>query len=126
MFNYFFKKTKTYSNLIKTNNHLNESIDLLSNQVLELIDRFDALEQTNQKLTEQVTHYKNLETKHNSDEPWIEIIGEDTDEQGNIQIRMDWNEAFIESLRNQGFAGNSNDMVARWLNQLKTIMNNSQ
>lgn len=75
--------------------------------------------QTKKRLDEE--RNKEREAKKNSDEPWVEIIGEefetdDFDGQTNIGLKLDWNKAFIKLLKSKGFTGRSEDeLVEKWL-----------
>lgn len=74
-----------------------------------------------------------LKAKKESDEPWVEIIGEQfqTDEfdgQTNIGLKLDWNKAFIKLLKSKGFTGRSEDeLVEKWLVTLnRTLLQNPE
>ena len=57
--------------------------------------------------------------KKNSDEPWVQVIGEHIDPKRGLQIELDWNDAFVEYLRANGFSGSSDEsIVQKWLAQL--------
>lgn len=48
-------------------------------------------------------------------EPWVEVLGHQETDQG-IQMKLDWNDAFIEELRSAGYHGTSEyDLVMAWL-----------
>lgn len=57
--------------------------------------------------------------KKNSDEPYIIIESADIDSNGNIRMKLDWNEAFIKYLRDQcNFEGDDDFIVQRWIGAL--------
>lgn len=50
-----------------------------------------------------------------SDEPWVTVIGDGIDK-GQLKLELDWNEAFIKFLLENGFTGkNDEEIVARWI-----------
>lgn len=64
-------------------------------------------------LREQSAQY---ESKRNSPEPWVEVTGESIDPVKGIEIRLDWNEAFIQYLKENGITAKDEDMaVQKWL-----------
>lgn len=51
-----------------------------------------------------------------SKEPWVTIIGDTINEDGSIQIALDWNDAFISYLKSNGIAGvDDTQIVQKWL-----------
>lgn len=62
--------------------------------------------------------------KRNSLEPWVEVMSDKVDEDGRIEIQLDWNPAFIHYLRMNGFRGaNEEVMVQTWLAALEKESN---
>jgi len=61
---------------------------------------------------------KELATERN--EPWFDIIGFGYDsETGNGAFELDWNQAFVEEKRIEGFVGNEQeDVVDQWFNTI--------
>lgn len=56
------------------------------------------------------------DAKRASSEPWVEVIGENITDDGRIELRLDWNAAFIHYLRKSGFRGANDDvLVQAWL-----------
>lgn len=59
-----------------------------------------------------------------SDEPWVEIVGENIQE-GRIELQLEWNNAFIKYLRSHGFTGKTEEqLVHQWLAHLDKDMEN--
>lgn len=60
------------------------------------------------------------ENKKNSDEPWVDIESERFDpESKQVAIRLDWNNAFIKMLRQNGYTGkDEQELVDKWFKQL--------
>ncbi len=46
-----------------------------------------------------------------SDEPWVTIKGMIHDPEKGIKIELDWNDAFVKHLRNNGYTGAGDDAV---------------
>lgn len=56
------------------------------------------------------------EAKRNGTEPWVEIRSADYSEVKGVQIELDWNEAFIQYLKDSGMTGNDDEtLVQKWL-----------
>lgn len=56
------------------------------------------------------------EARRNSAEPWVEIKSDGIDEVKGIQIELDWNEAFIQYLKEAGIKGPNEDaIVQKWI-----------
>lgn len=54
--------------------------------------------------------------KRNGVEPWVEIKSDGIDGVKGIHIELDWNEAFIEYLKDAGIKGPTEDaVVQRWI-----------
>lgn len=59
------------------------------------------------------------EKRYNSNEPFVEVISSHFDEEQGIQLRLDWNPAFIKYLKKHGVPGhNEDEIVACWLRGL--------
>lgn len=59
---------------------------------------------------------KEHEDKKNSPEPWVEVVGESIDPVRGIQIKLDWNDAFIQYLKENGITGKDEDTaIQKWL-----------
>lgn len=60
-----------------------------------------------------------IKAKYDSDEPYVNIISSDFTQEGGIQLRLDWNNAFIKYLKANGFVGTSDEaIVDRWVSSL--------
>jgi hypothetical protein len=61
---------------------------------------------------------KNPEGK-DSTEPWVQVIGEHIDPKYGIRIELDWNDAFVDYLKRNGYTGTSDEtIVQKWLAHL--------
>lgn len=59
------------------------------------------------------------EAKRNSVEPWIEIKNDSIDPIKGIQLTLDWNDAFIQYLKDNGIKGRDDEtIVQKWLAML--------
>jgi len=57
--------------------------------------------------------------KKSSSEPWVEIVGDKWDDVHGLEIKLDWNDAFVVQLRELGIAGKDDDtIVHKWLAML--------
>ena len=57
--------------------------------------------------------------KKESDDPWVELKGGDVDPEKGLELQLDWNNAFIDQLKAQGYRGNDEgQLVAQWLLQI--------
>ena len=62
-----------------------------------------------------------------SAEPWVEVVGEKIDEDGRIELQLDWNAAFVKYLRLNGFRGATDDvLVQAWLAALEKDTNGEE
>ena len=54
--------------------------------------------------------------KYTSTEPWVEIKSDTVDPIHGIQIKLDWNPAFVQYLKDNGITGKDEDsIVQKWL-----------
>jgi hypothetical protein len=60
------------------------------------------------------------EKKKNSSEPWVEVVSEKYDESTKqVEMKLDWNGAFIKMLRVHGYTGNNEqEIVDKWFQRL--------
>lgn len=77
------------------------------------------LEQAAIELAEFKEKEKEYEDRQNSTEPWVEIKGERIDPVRGISLELDWNQAFIEYLKENGITGTDEDhIIQKWLSLL--------
>jgi hypothetical protein len=54
--------------------------------------------------------------RYDSEEPFVEIISENFSKENGVGLRLDWNSAFINYLKNNGFNGVSDEaIVDSWI-----------
>ena len=73
----------------------------------------EQLEAANEELNILREKQQQYEDKRNSPEPWIEVIGESIDPIRGIEIRLDWNDAFIQYLKENGITGKDEDTAVQ-------------
>lgn len=72
-------------------------------------------EEAHQRLVDEAAK-KLREEKMNSNDPWVEMVGETVDPERGIKVELAWNSAFIKYLRDGGVPGASEEECAqRWL-----------
>lgn len=77
---------------------------------------WDKLKQSIRNLA---TNEEGQETEKESSEPWVQVLGADPDPENGIKIELDWNQAFVDYLREQGIVGTEDEQVVqRWLTLL--------
>jgi chromosome segregation ATPase len=90
---------------------------------MELIDTAEKLNETTTKLDEteqELSLYRKQEeedeARRNGSEPWVEVRSARMDPVKGIQIELDWNDAFVQYLRENGLAGRDDEtIVQKWL-----------
>jgi hypothetical protein len=74
------------------------------------------LEEASSELTILREKQQKYDDKRNSPDPWVEVIGESIDEIKGIVINLDWNDAFIQYLKENGISASDEDVaVQKWL-----------
>lgn len=59
------------------------------------------------------------EAKRNGIEPWVEIKSDNVDPVKGIQIELDWNEAFVQYLKDNGITAKTDEsIVQKWVAML--------
>jgi hypothetical protein len=76
-----------------------------------------------QQLQQQVNQLMDLKSRRESNEPWIDFVGGDIDPKNGLQINLDWNDAFIDQLRIQGYRGTTEtELVSQYLKQVGSLV----
>lgn len=73
----------------------------------------EKLDEANKELSVLREIHQQYEDRRNSPEPWIEVIGESIDPVRGIEIRLDWNDAFIQYLKENGITGKDEDVIVQ-------------
>ena len=92
-----------------------EVLKALKEQVLQELDDRDVREKEKQKLAkekEEKAREEYVAKMKSSPNPWWELVGA-SEGNGRIKIELDWNDAFVDELRKNGFKGESDDEVVQ-------------
>jgi len=60
---------------------------------------------------EDLEHANYVATMKESDEPWVEMVGDVRDTRKGQRIQLEWNNAFINHLREAGFKGVDDEQI---------------
>lgn len=101
MFGFWNKKQKALEEVQTTLKQFTERLDNLEQQKKQLADE-------NIELKQKIDQYEN---RSNSDEPWIAVTSERFDKNKGIAIGLDWNDAFIDYLHDNGVTGETDEEV---------------
>jgi hypothetical protein len=97
----------------KTTKRLEAQLEQLTSVLTEVTSTKNTLEARLNTLEEAERERK---ARWSSDTPWVELIGDQLDNNNRLQIELDWNPAFIRNLRENGFTGDTEDIIVqRWL-----------
>ncbi len=77
------------------------------------LEATEKLEEANKELSVLREKQQQYDDKRNSTEPWIEVVGESIDPVRGIEIRLDWNDAFIQYLKENGITGKDEDTAVQ-------------
>lgn len=65
-----------------------------------------------------VRSYQRRKFKHSA-EPWVSVVGDIEEGSNGLKLDVDWNDAFIKYLRQNGMTGTRDeDVVAHWITTL--------
>ena len=98
-----------------------DMVELIRGQVLVELESKE--ERSRQKIIEQredqkKTHDEYVAKMKASDEPWVDIQGWVQTEQG-VRVELDWNDAMVKYLRDNGVSGtNDEQVVQKWVTLL--------
>lgn len=106
---------------------LDDNIEKLDQRVIGfksvVSDIDDGFSKRIAELEATVAELNHLRNRKDSDEPWFEFVGGDVDPEHGLELRLDWNHAFIKQLKLQGYKGTSDDeLIAQYIaNVQKTV-----
>jgi hypothetical protein len=89
---------------------LNERFNSLENNVTSLVTEKQALEA---ELNIFRTQEADDDAKRNGVEPWVEIKSDGIDPVKGMHIELDWNEAFIQYLKDNNIDGPNEDAIVQ-------------
>lgn len=99
---------------------LQQRLSELEARVTETATTKVVVEQKLHEAEEQLTMYRKQEeadeARRNGTEPWVEVRSANLDPVKGIQIELDWNEAFVQYLKDNGLSGRDDEtIVQKWL-----------
>lgn len=90
-----------------------------------MLSLFKSKKQKQQELQEEVrnlikqTKEEEDKARYESNEPWVNVVSERVDPENGVELKLDWNKAFIKYLQAHGIRGRSEDeIVDKWLRTL--------
>lgn len=110
---------KAFINQLKELGYRNNSDEYIITQFLDNLHKDDT--ESRKKLERDAIQ--------NSDVPWVEVLGNgstEIDDRGFVQLKLDWNPAFIRYLNENGIKEKTDELsVQKWISSLnhQTIMN---
>lgn len=105
-------------------NTLEEERQRLEQERDSLVIKVTKATETSEKLNEELGLYRTREeertaaekARYASTEPWVEIRSADFHDVRGFRIELDWNEAFVQHLKDGGLKGaNEEEIVQKWL-----------
>jgi hypothetical protein len=118
----FFNKEK--SKQIDVIKSLTTNVSDLVNMMQSIIPRLEALEQKIGEL-EAKPSPNTIEKFIDSEDPFVQVTGTSIAKDGGVNITMDWNAAFIQTLKESGYMGTDDDIIVqKWLVHLANDINN--
>lgn len=77
------------------------------------------IQQQHEELQVFITRDEQERAKRDGKDPWVEIRSADFNDVKGIQIELDWNDAFIEYLKDNGIKGRDDEtIVQKWVAML--------
>ena len=104
-----YKWNKAFISSLKQDGYSGEEEEIVLKW--EINEEKKKIESYNSKLREE---------RMNSDDPWIEVLGDEYDEETQqVNVKLDWNKAFVKVLRTNGYSGsNDESIINRYLKSL--------
>lgn len=91
-----------------------EIVAAIKHDLLKELDDRDAREREKERIKKE----QDLQARKDyvlrmksSPEPWMELVAISADARGEIKIELDWNDAFVKQLRDNGFTGPDDETV---------------
>ena len=74
------------------------------------------LETESRRMMEDSAREKFVDLMKQSPEPWVELVSLRVDSQGRIKTEVDWNDAFIQKLKDEKYEGiTEEELIQKWL-----------
>ncbi len=94
-------------------------VALIRDQVmaeLEAKDDRERVKREQARKEEAKAHQDYIQKMYESKDPWVEVIGIEEDAEHGLKLQLEWNDAFIAHLRDNGITGLDEDqMVQHWV-----------
>ena len=83
------------------------------------MDWFKSKATLKQEIIAELTAAETAKEELRNQEPWVDIKGAVEDEKHGLKIELDWNDAFIDYLRENGINGADDDtVIQKWITML--------
>lgn len=101
----------------------NRTLEQVQDHLAQCMKAVGKLVKAHQALRKDVDVLLDLKRRKESDEPWIDFTGGDIDPEKGVELKFDWNDAFIDQLRAQGYKGiTETELVGQYLLQLSNMI----
>ena len=97
--------------------HVGATTDIIDNLLRTIANLTTKVDELSAKVEELMAP----PAEYDSEEPWVELVGtgDATGDNKGVEIRLDWNDAFIKQLRANGFdLPDEDDVVQLWLQSI--------
>jgi septal ring factor EnvC (AmiA/AmiB activator) len=100
------KKTKRIEKLEKSLKSALSKISSLEEEFTSIKERLDGAEEN---MDDYKRYREEKEMLKNSGEPWVDFETRVVDNDGRVEVKMDWNSEFIDYLKKEGFSASSDE-----------------
>lgn len=99
---------------------LSQRCDSLQTKIADQSEQQVELEQVNEQQETELKMFREQaeadRQRREGSDPWVEVTSADYSAAKGIQVNLDWNEAFVKYLRDNGFDGDNDEVVVqKWL-----------
>jgi hypothetical protein len=92
---------------------LEEELRILKKEMNEVCSGVEEIKADVSEMQENMEEYKRYreekELLKHSGEPWVDFETRVVDKDGRVEVKMDWNEEFIDYLKKEGFKASSDE-----------------
>lgn len=125
---YVFKCISEYIADNPTLSKLLHDVQISHGGIVECADRLDALSTQVQTLQSDIATIRTdpLKAQREGTDPWVAVLSSAVDPTRGLQIELDWNDAFVAYLRQNGLTGKDDrTVIHKWLSQLSQEMSST-
>lgn len=105
---------------------LTEELETMHNNVSNMDGNYqeyfsdfkERLDDVEENMDDYKRYREEKEMLKNGDEPWVDFESKVVDDDGRVEVKMDWNSAFIDYLKKTGFKGSAEEMVSTYFASL--------